>query len=79
MVVVGGGGGWWINPLYPLSQGLVLMFNVDFDPDPELDNFLIPFKKTFTRTKNILLKLLEDFDFFDQYARTSKGIFEGYI
>ena len=35
--------------------------------------------KTFTGTQNILLKLLEDIDFFDRYARTSKGIFEGYI
>ena len=32
-------GGGWINPLQTLPQGLVLMF--DIDPDPELDKIII--------------------------------------
>ena len=33
--------GGWMNPLQPLPQGLVLMFEIDIDPDsdPELNNF----------------------------------------
>ena len=34
--------GGWANPLQPLPQGLVLTFNFDVDPDPELDNFFFP-------------------------------------
>ena len=30
-------GGWWANPLQTLTQGLALTFDVDVDPDPELD------------------------------------------
>ena len=30
-----------VNPLQTLPQGLVLTFDVDFDPDPELDNITL--------------------------------------
>ena len=42
-------GGGWTNPLQTLTQGLVLTFDVEVDPDPELDNTL-HWKYTFTNT-----------------------------